>query len=847
MNPQRLCSLIPLLAVVLASLTGCGTADHDVTAYDIPKLSGILIDGRDDDWAGRGFHVDVLCGPDGQAPAVDDLDAKVQVGWHEQGLLLFLTVRDNQADEHESVDQLWRKDSVELYVSDGVGSANRYQIIVTGGADKRFSRPRRKLFERRPAEMNPPKLTPALMAVPGEGGYVVEAMLPWRDLKMSPAMGKTVGLQLHVNDTDGGERKQVTWHPSANARNEPDAVQPLRLSRRAGPRQIAIARTRTDVNRGRATVTVLAKPALVGREVSVADRSGILGRGKLSPRSGRAGATLHIPLPRDREWADPAVLLPGAALPLRPDSLAKARARAAMDLNLIFEPYCFEGTKLPACDFEHPLQAENLLGPYTIETTYYDRRQREVTEAVEPGRYGAVVEIRPRTGPVLRRFRTLFRMPQGVWWWRANVDATIDLPKQLGVNPAVLKEEHRAVADYLKWRFSEGCSRDAAGAALLAGLHETEPGKRNRIHTGNDVWAADRQWWVRMKQKLYGVEKPASFVCPRPIEGTPAPVVRRGSAAEAGMKPDAAAKIDAVCNAWAADSDQAFAVCVVRRGVIVLHKAYGSRDGQPMTTRTKSWMASITKLLSGTLMMMLVDQGVVDLDDPVDKHLPAFRGIEVDRAMTVRDLYTHTNGLWGHWGDDLHDLEEVVARYYPHLRIGVRHAYNGAGYGLGGKIIEMRTGEAIPKFYRKHLLGPLRCANTEVNDTYGGAVSVPMDIARIGQMLLNRGVYGEHRFFSDATFEKMLPQPLVGLQGGPKTWGIGVRWTINEGNPRPTDLLSSKAFGHGAASSATLAIDPVHDLVIVMTRNTAGRNFGKHHPKFIRAVVEGILPDGEDR
>ena len=60
------------------------------------------------------------------------------------------------------------------------------------------------------------------------------------------------------------------------------------------------------------------------------------------------------------------------------------------------------------------------------------------------------------------------------------------------------------------------------------------------------------------------------------------------------MKPDAAGKIDAVCREWAADDDRAFAVCIVRHGVIVLHRAYGTRDGRPITVHTKSWMASIT-------------------------------------------------------------------------------------------------------------------------------------------------------------------------------------------------------------------------------------------------------------
>ena len=93
-------------------------------------------------------------------------------------------------------------------------------------------------------------------------------------------------------------------------------------------------------------------------------------------------------------------------------------------------------------------------------------------------------------------------------------------------------------------------------------------------------------------------------------------MVREGTLAEAGMKPDAAEKMDAVLTEWAPNDDQAFAVCVVRNGVIVLHKAYGTRDGKPMTVHTKSWMASITKTMSASIMWMLIDQGLVGLDDP---------------------------------------------------------------------------------------------------------------------------------------------------------------------------------------------------------------------------------------
>jgi len=301
------------------------------------------------------------------------------------------------------------------------------------------------------------------------------------------------------------------------------------------------------------------------------------------------------------------------------------------------------------------------------------------------------------------------------------------------------------------------------------------------------------------------------------------------------MKKDAAEKIDAVLTQWAADTDEAFIACVVRRGVIVLHKAYGKRDGRPMTTQTKSWMASLTKLMSGTLVMMLVDQGLIDLDEPIDAYLPELRGIKVKTPLTMRHLYTHTAGMWGHWGEEKDDFEHLIAEYYPYLEVGKQFKYNGMSLELGGKIIEQISGLSVPAFFKKHLLDPLGCRHTDTNDCSGGSMSIALDMAKIGQLLLNKGAYGDKRFMSDETFEKLLPEKLTKVLGpNTKTQrGIGTTWYHHDG-------LSKRTFGHGAASSATLRIDPGNDLIISMTRNSRGRNFEKYHPKFIRAVVDGI-------
>jgi len=234
-------------------------------------------------------------------------------------------------------------------------------------------------------------------------------------------------------------------------------------------------------------------------------------------------------------------------------------------------------------------------------------------------------------------------------------------------------------------------------------------------------------------------------------------------------------------------------------------------------------------------------------------HCAAFRSntpsrfvISVKYPLTIRHLYTHTGGLGlglqparkfvDHWGDERNDLEEIVAGYYPYLDVGARHTYNGAGHALGGKIIESVSGEALPQYFKRHLWEPLGCEHTSAMDGSAYTMSTPRDIAVFAQMLLNRGAYGSLRFFSEATFEKMLPvklAPYVHFDTNLE-WGIGPVWTPEPG-------LSKRTFGHGAASAAALRIDPDNDLIIVMTRNTAGPAWGKYHPQFIQAIVDGML------
>jgi CubicO group peptidase (beta-lactamase class C family) len=547
---------------------------------------------------------------------------------------------------------------------------------------------------------------------------------------------------------------------------------------------------------------------------------------------------MHVPFPI-RGWCACALALclPFSALAQKPPpDPASARARALAEATPTFPAYVFSGSEFPACSVSLSADLKAHFGPFTIQTMFYDAAFRRVKTAERPGAYGAVVDVQPKSGPLQRRFVTLYRLEDKVAGERRfGPEQLADLAAVAGIEAAVVKRQGDLVQARLGKRTFAEWSREAQSARFLAGLSLSQAGP-GPVRKYDDAYAHERQWWVSLKRRLYGWDRQFArpFVGPRPKEGKPAPVVRVGTLAEAGMKPGSADKIDAALQAFARDTDQAFAVCIVRHGVIVLHKAYGERDGQPMTVKTRSWMASVTKTMAATCMLMLIDQELVAFDDPIDKFLPPLQGIKVKKPLTIHHLYTHTNGLtldkWPGWNDDLPDVVERLAAYYDRVRVGQEWAYTGTGNIVGGKILEAVTGEAVPQFYHKHLLAPLGCIGTDVTDTHAGAFSVPLDMAKFGQLLLNRGSYGKMQFFRPETFEKMLPGKLDKLlgPGAKRTFGFGL-----DGN--------AKKFGHGAASAATFHVDGERDLVVIMTRNRQGKNQDKYNGKFWQAINDGIV------
>ncbi len=553
-----------------------------------------------------------------------------------------------------------------------------------------------------------------------------------------------------------------------------------------------------------------------------------------------ATAVTQLPLPaRGERYEDADVRFNGrhAATLTFPEADRK-RAEAFAWTTPIAQPAVFSGNTFPDIAFERPLWVRELIGPYSTKTTFYDAEYNEVTKPGKPGRYGAVVKIHTDNGRAYRRFVTLYKLRSRLDWWRQKFETDIVFPPDLGIERRTVNCYRTSVTRFVSDRMKAAFTESPDGAVLLAGLDEAQKSGEEAEYY-NEAHRRDRRWWIELKRRLYGWETKYDRMIarPRPLP-TPTRLVREGLPAQAGMKPDFPEKLDAVLTEWAGDTDEPFAVCVVRHGVIAFHRAYGMHGDRPMRVDTKCWMASITKLLSGTLIMMLVDQGLMSLDDPVSNYLPA-TATNVKPILSIRHLYTHTDDLDEHIGVEYSDMGERIAYFLPLCRPASGYRYNGTGMELACKALEAVGGKTLADFFVEHLLEPLHCTNTDVDSASWSAYSTPLDMARIGQMLLQKGTYGNWRFFSEETFEQMLPRNLEYILGRPtaKEYGIGTTYFRNEG-------LGEGTFAHGAASAATFRIDPVNDLVVVMTRDRAGKNFNKYHQRFLDTIVEGIARDG---
>jgi CubicO group peptidase (beta-lactamase class C family) len=308
--------------------------------------------------------------------------------------------------------------------------------------------------------------------------------------------------------------------------------------------------------------------------------------------------------------------------------------------------------------------------------------------------------------------------------------------------------------------------------------------------------------------------------------------------------------------------------------------------GRKMHTDAIFWIASMTKPMTAACLMMLVDQGKVKLDDPVEKYLPEFKDLWVPaekdsdhmvlrrplRQVTVRQLLTHTSGL--HFSSpveqptfDMANLREAVLSY-PMMPLdfepGTQYRYSNAGINTVGRIVEVLSGMRYEEFMQQRLLEPLGMVDTtfvlnseqvqRVAKSYrpskdgksleeipisqlhyplddparhgfpaGGLFSTASDVAAFGQMLLNKGIFRGHRFLSEQSVDVMTSVQTGDIKVDPNGGsGYGLGLSIVKQSGGGPGDLSVGSYGHGGAYSTLLQIDPQRRLVMVLMVQHAG-------------------------
>jgi CubicO group peptidase (beta-lactamase class C family) len=220
---------------------------------------------------------------------------------------------------------------------------------------------------------------------------------------------------------------------------------------------------------------------------------------------------------------------------------------------------------------------------------------------------------------------------------------------------------------------------------------------------------------------------------------------------------------------------------LVQSGTVEQQGAFGSQDiaaGVPMQEDTIFRIYSMTKPITGVAMMILYEQGLWSLDDPVSKFVPQFAGLEVgvegangeltrvpaDHAMTMRELMTHTGGLtYGFFnasavdlmygqanvmdpGSSLEIMVDKLARIPLLYQPGSRWNYS-VSVDVQGYIVEELSGQTLPEFMAEHIFEPLGMVDTAFYvpaDKAGRLAKQVYDYGPNGELALSASLFGDY-------------------------------------------------------------------------------------------------------
>jgi CubicO group peptidase (beta-lactamase class C family) len=347
------------------------------------------------------------------------------------------------------------------------------------------------------------------------------------------------------------------------------------------------------------------------------------------------------------------------------------------------------------------------------------------------------------------------------------------------------------------------------------------------------------------------------------------------------MLPERVERIGALAKSWVEQGvTPALVVLAARRGVIVLHEAFGrlrpEPDSAPLGVDSIFPLQSITKPITATAAMLLVEDGVLGLNRPVGDYIPELSGAGSEEVL-VQHLLTHTSG----YIDDPAVYPDVAQKIksgldprpcestqhsavqlyllvsYP-LPVskppGTEMIYCNMNYMLLGEIIRRLSGRSLHAFARERIFDPLAMKDSnymvpashrgrivkrpshapyvqgrlfpgidsieEVPFANSGVFGTARDIAAFGQMFLNAGSFGQQRILSRPAVAAMTRNQVSGLSinflGSHHNASYGYGWFVDSAERwkyRNGSLSSNGSFSHSGSGGVSFWVDPVNEIV----------------------------------
>jgi CubicO group peptidase (beta-lactamase class C family) len=342
------------------------------------------------------------------------------------------------------------------------------------------------------------------------------------------------------------------------------------------------------------------------------------------------------------------------------------------------------------------------------------------------------------------------------------------------------------------------------------------------------------------------------------IAALPSPGLPVKSPASVGMSAKRLESIDRIVKRGVnAGGYPGAAVVVGRKGATVWEKGFGHVSWGTKAPAVKPGetiydLASLTKVVgTTTAVMLLYDEGRIELDKPVREYLPEFSGGDKD-SVTIRELLEHRSGLPADrdiWKMARNPIEaRAVVMDVPLVcRPGDCYVYSDLGAIVLGLVVERVTGQGLDVYLHERVFAPLGMTHTffrpadslrkrvaptsltadggymvrgVVHDEnawalggvagHAGLFSTAGDLAVFSQMLLNGGVYDGVRIVSDSAVRLFTTRA-----AGSRALG----WAMADGQWGSGRYLSDGSFGHVGFTGTSIWIDPTREMFVILLTN----------------------------